>query len=98
MQCVSSISYSVLINGKAYGNITPTRGLRQGDLLSSYLFLLCADGLSTLIYEAACNHQISGISICRGYLINTHLFFANDSLLFYKANAQECLNLVKILE
>jgi len=89
MQCVSSISYSVLINGEAYGNITPTRGLRRGDLLSPYLFLLCVEGLSTLIYEADCNYQISGISICRGCLINTYLFFADDSLLFCKANAQE---------
>ena len=53
MKCITSVSYSVLINGVAYGNIKPTCGIRQGDPLSSSIFLLYAQGLSALIHEAA---------------------------------------------
>ena len=97
MNYVSSVSYSVLINGEAIGNISPSRGIKQGDPFSPYLFLLCAEGFSTLIHEAAMNQQINGISICRGYPLMTHLFFANDNLLFCKAKEQECHALVNIL-
>ena len=66
MKCISLVSYSVIINGTAYGNITPTRGLRQGDPISPYSFLLCAEGFSALIHDAAKNNQLQGIGICRG--------------------------------
>ena len=98
MHCITSVSYFILVNGVAYGDITPTRGLRQGDHISPYIFLLCADGFSSLINNAARNHRISGVSICRGRPKITHLFFADNSLLFCKANGQECQNLINILQ
>ena len=52
MCCVFTPSFSVCINGKAYGNITPSRGLRQGDPLFPYLFLLCAKGFTSLLVRA----------------------------------------------
>jgi len=82
MRCITTVSYSVLINGVAHGNIMPSKGLCQGDPLSSYLFLLCADGFSSLINKAVRNQTMSELSIRRGYPMLTHLFFANDSLLF----------------
>ena len=97
MNCVSSVSYSILINGEACGNISPSRGIRQGDPLSPGLFLLCVEGFSALIHEATRNQQINGISIYRGCPLITHLFFADNSLLFCKAKDQECHALVNIL-
>ena len=49
LMCISIVSYSMLINGEAKGNIVPSRGLRQEDLISPYLFLLCAEGLSAML-------------------------------------------------
>ena len=53
MACVKIISYSIVINGKQHGQIIPTKGLRQGNPLSPYLFLLCAEGLVSLIKQAS---------------------------------------------
>jgi hypothetical protein len=98
MVCVKSVSFSILINGSPQGRIIPTRGLRQGDPLSPYLFLLCAEGLSSLIASAQRDRKISGIPFSRGGTKLTHLFFADDSLLFCRANFLEWCNIHTILE
>ena len=75
MHCITSVSYSILVNGVAYGSITLSKGLRQGDPISPYSFLLCANSFSSLINNAAMNQRISRVSICRGCPKITHLFF-----------------------
>ena len=84
MKCFSSVSYSVILNGTMYGNIIPSRGLRQDDPLSPYLFLLCAEGLSALINDAARNNQLNDISICRGAPKVSHLFLQTIASFFVR--------------
>jgi hypothetical protein len=98
MVCVSTVSYSILINGNPTGVITPSRGIRQGDPLSPYLFLLCAEGLSALLSHVDHHSQISGVPISpRGYKLS-HLFFANDILLFCRATFLEWCQIFKLLQ
>ena len=52
MTCVTTTSFSILLNGKPYGNVFPSRGIRQRDRLSPYLFLLCAEGFTSLLAKA----------------------------------------------
>ena len=82
IMCITTASYSVLINGEPHGHITPKRGLHQGDPLSPYFFLMCTEGLHGLISKAAHNGDIRGVSLCRNGPRITHLFSADDGLLF----------------
>ena len=97
MSCMFSVSYVVLLNGQPVGNIKPSRGLRQGDPLSPYLFLLCALWLRGLLKKAEVNGEISGVSICRNGPKVSHLFFADDSVLFCRAKEEECQTILDLL-
>ncbi|KAK6128385.1 hypothetical protein DH2020_037861 [Rehmannia glutinosa] len=98
MMCVSSVTYSIRVNGRLVGPIIPKRGLRQGDPLSPYLSIICAEGLSFFIKDAESKGLIHGSRVCRKAPTVSHLFFADDSLLFFRASLVECNQLKKLLE
>ena len=97
MSCMQSVSYSILLNGQVVGSIKPSRGLRQGDPLSPYLFLLCAMGLQGLLQKAEIKGSIKGVAISRYGPRVSHLFFADDNVLFYRAIKAECQKVLDIL-
>lgn len=66
-----------------------SRGLRQGDLLSPYLFVICAEGLFALLNEAEEKKSITGVKICIAAPSVSHLLFSDDSMLLLKANQEE---------
>ena len=77
MECITIVSYFILVNGEPKGLFRPSRGLRQGDPLSPYLFLFCAEGLNALLRKAALRGEIHGFYICRNGPKLTHLFFCS---------------------
>lgn len=68
MMCVSTVTYAVVINGKPCGHIVPERGLRQGDPISPYLFLICAEALSALLYKSNGEGALTGVPTSKGAL------------------------------
>ena len=98
MGCVTISYFSILINGTPYGNISPSRGLRQRDPLSPYLFLLCIEGFTSLLQKAKMEGQIKGVSVRRRAPRITNLLFVEDSLLFCQANKQEVKEITEILK
>ncbi|RVW65755.1 LINE-1 retrotransposable element ORF2 protein [Vitis vinifera] len=83
--CISTASFSVLVNGSPTGFFRSSRGLRQGDPLSPYLFVLGMEALSSLINRAVRGGFLSGCRIGgrEGVGIQvTHLLFADDTLVF----------------
>ena len=98
METICTATYSVLINEKPKGFVTSTRGIKQVDPLSLYLFLLCAEGLSAMIRKVEEARNLQGVLFGNGGACLSHLLFANDSLIFCQATMEECQRLLAILE
>lgn len=89
----SGVSFSLLLNGSPFGFFHPQRGLRQGDPLSPFLFTLVTEALSHLIKREEDKGSIHGIKIARVAPPISHLLFANDAMLLYRANNFEASTL-----
>ena len=89
MECVTAVSFLVLINGGKSKSFLPSRGLRQGDPLSPYLFILCQDVLSRLIEREHLAGTIKGVKMNVGGPDFTNVMFADDIMLFSKACSKD---------
>lgn len=89
IKCVSTVTYSFLVNGKPTEIVTPHQGLRQGDPISPYLFLLCAEGLGAMLQQAQDLNLIHGIAVAQGAPPITHLFFFQMIALFLSVQMTE---------
>lgn len=97
MQCVITTSLSVKLNDKPLPYFQPSRGIRQGDPLSPYLFTLVANFLSMIMKKAMADRTIKGIQLNRYCAVLSHLLFAEDSIFFLNGKVQECQKLAIIL-
>ena len=98
MRCVTSVRYAVRVNGTLTDTFIPTRGIRQGDPISPYLFLLCAEGLSCLLQQKEASGDLKGIQNGRNGPPISHLLFADDTVFFVKGDDRSTNTLKSVLE
>lgn len=87
MHCQTGGSMELLLNGSKAGKFTPTRGIRQGDPLSPYLFVICMELLTHIIETEVENGSWRPISV--GGVQLSHIFFADDLILFAEASTDQ---------
>ncbi|KAL0448870.1 UNVERIFIED_CONTAM: putative mitochondrial protein [Sesamum latifolium] len=98
LMLVSTVNYSFVLNGETFGLVRPSRGIRQGDPLSPYLFLFCAEALSGMFKAAESSGLIQGVRVARGAPRISHLLFADDTLVFCEATAASFHGIRMILD
>ena len=98
MECVSSASMSILLNGSPLRPFKLEKGLRQGDPLSPYLFILVSEALVYLMRKAHDLNLIEPVTIGKGKVSLKHLQFADDILIFAPNNNECITNYFRILD
>ncbi|KAG7540165.1 Ribonuclease H domain [Arabidopsis thaliana x Arabidopsis arenosa] len=98
MTCVTGPSMNLLWNGEKSDPFKPLRGLRQGDPLSPYLFVLCLERLCHLIDHSVISKEWKPISLSRGGPKLSHICFADDLILFAEASVKQIRVIRKVLE
>lgn len=96
MACVKSVTYNFVNNGRVFGDVQPQRGIRQGDPISPYIYILCAEGLSSIIRRHEDVGLIHGVAIARGAPRISHLLFADDCYMFFRASGVEAKTVKKM--
>lgn len=95
--CITSVKVSILVNGAPTEEFVPQKGLRQGDPLSPFLFLVAAEGLNLLLSRALEKGLIKGASVGSEQLGISHLQFADDTIIFCEGELEEVMNIKRVL-
>ena len=95
--CLSTISYAVLVNGNAKGWVKATRGLRQGDPLSPFVFTIVTDVLSRMLLRAEERNLLEGFKVGRNSTRVSHLQFADDNIFFSNTCVEDLQTLKSLL-
>lgn len=98
MACVSTVSYTILLNGRTHGFFRPERGIRQGDPMSPFIFIMAAEALVSVLNKAEEAGRLNGIKLDKNGPAVHHLLFADDSLLMCKADMMESVEILRCLK
>ena len=96
MSCISTSSLSMLVNGERLNFSIPSKGIRQGNPLSPYIFILCMERLAHLNQNEVDLHSWTGIKTSRDGPKFTHLFFTDHLILVTKATKKKKKNCITI--
>lgn len=97
MMCVTSPRFTLMLNGVPNGFFNPKRDLRQGDLMSPLLFVLCIEYFTRVTKYVGKQTTFEYHPRCSNLTLN-HLCFADDMLIFCKGEYQSVLMLIKGME
>ena len=95
---VETVSFLVKVNGRLLKPFRPTKGLRQGDPISPYLFLICAEGLTSLLKFEGTQYLSEGIKMRIHTPWISHWLFADDCIVFTQASKKGAERLQEVLE
>ena len=98
MNYVSTTSTVILFNGNKLDSFHPSRGIRQGDPISPYLFLLCMEFLGAHISALCEGNRWDKIMASKNGPSFSYVFYADDLMLFTKANSKNYDAIVKVLD
>lgn len=95
-QCVTTVSYQILVNGSPTQTFRPQCSLRQGNPLSPYLFVMCMEVFSSMFRRDEGMGLFQGLQVSRRAPSISHLFFADDALLFFKVSPSVCDHILSV--
>lgn len=98
MRCITLITYSVCLNGNKGPSFRSIRGLRQGNPLSPFIFLICSEGLSSLMRLVLQEGRLKRVKVSQHGPIIFYLLFVDDSILFGEASIKGVWILKELLQ